>query len=59
MSDHIINGGHCLLFNCMVMHCVLAASLGAAVLVPIPEDKRKGLKYVRQLSGHCTELANM
>ena len=49
MSDHIINGGHCLnvylsmLFNCMVMHGVSAASLGAAVLVPIPKDKRKSL----------------
>ena len=47
MSDHIINGRHCLnvylsmLFNCMVMHGVSAASLGAAVLVPIPKDKRK------------------
>ena len=32
-----------MLFNCMVMHGVSAASLGAAVLVPIPKDKRKGL----------------
>ena len=37
MSDHIFNGGHCLnvdlsmLFNCMVMYGVSAASLGAAV----------------------------
>ena len=32
-----------MLFNCMVMHGVSAASLEAAVLVPIPKDKRKGL----------------
>ena len=31
-----------MLFNCMVMHGVSAASLGSAVLVPIPKDKRKG-----------------